>query len=92
MTIPSSSSSARYCHPLSSHTPLTDFTDHVLVVPVVSHACIPQLAVDLLINSPDLSLQRVARLDATRDLIPFVGSDEGGGGGLTTSLEGEQLW
>jgi hypothetical protein len=59
-------------------------------VPVVSHACIPQLAVDLLINSPELGLQRAARLDATRDLIPFVGSDEGGKGGLTTSLEGEQ--
>ncbi|PWN22199.1 hypothetical protein BCV69DRAFT_281210 [Microstroma glucosiphilum] len=87
MTVPSSSSLPRYCHPISASASLPDFTGHVLVVPVVSHACIPQLAVDLLINSPELKLQRVARLDATRDLIPFVGSDEGGNGGLTTSLE-----
>lgn len=63
------------------------FEGHTLLLPTVSHASVPQLAVDLLITDASLGLKRVGRLDAAQDLIPFVGFDEGSSSGITTPLE-----
>ncbi|CAO1633539.1 unnamed protein product [Jaminaea pallidilutea] len=64
-----------------------DFTGHTLLLPTVSHASIPQLAVDLLLYHEDLALRRVGRLDVSRNVIPFIGQAEDAAGGLVTAME-----
>lgn len=71
---------------------LVDFSNHTLVIPTVSHASVPQLAVDLLLHSKDLSLDKIGCLDTSGDLVPFVGEAEdrnqsAGTIGLSTPLE-----
>lgn len=61
------------------------FQGHTLIIPTVSHASVPQLATDLLLNAPELSVTKVGRLNVSGDVIPFVGPDESTG--LTTALE-----
>jgi len=60
------------------------FSGKTLVVPVVSAANVPQLAVDILIASLDLS--RLGTFDS-RYLVPVVGGREGCEYGVTTPLE-----
>ncbi|CAO1614246.1 unnamed protein product [Sympodiomycopsis kandeliae] len=68
-----------------SSSKLESFEGHTLIVPTVSHASVPQLATDLLLNAANLSLTKSGRLDVSGDLIPFVGPDDLTG--LTTPLE-----
>lgn len=80
--------------PASAATHATSFQGHTLIVPTVSFASVPQLAVDLLLYDESLQLDKAGAIDTCGDLIPFVGpSDSKRGkaasGLITTPLEGE---
>lgn len=95
--------SSRYFIPSSAKSstghasPPPSFHGHTLVIPTVSFASIPQLAVGLLLWDDALALRKVGRLNSSGDLIPFVGpsetrpskgdSDGDGAAGITTPLE-----
>lgn len=68
------------------------FSGTILVIPVVSIANVPQLAVDLLIHSAGLA--RKTMLDHSL-LYPFAGSREDVGapcsGGIATALDGKGI-
>ncbi|KAL9711638.1 hypothetical protein Ac2012v2_004709 [Leucoagaricus gongylophorus] len=66
--------------------PTKDFqsTGKVLIVPVVSAANVPQLAVDLIITT--LRLERIGVVDPSY-FVPVVGGREDGEPGVTTALE-----
>ncbi|KAF8586688.1 hypothetical protein K439DRAFT_1631393, partial [Ramaria rubella] len=70
--------------PNVSDNDLSVLSAKTLVVPIVSAANIPQLAVDVLIAS--LSLFRLGTFDASSH-VPVVGGREGGELGVTTPLE-----
>ncbi|KAH7916538.1 PAC2 family-domain-containing protein [Hygrophoropsis aurantiaca] len=71
---------------MSFYTPTSrlKLAGKILVIPVVSVANVPQLAVDLLITS--LALSRVGVFDP-KLLVPVVGAREDGLPGITTPLE-----
>ncbi|EPQ27246.1 uncharacterized protein PFL1_05169 [Pseudozyma flocculosa PF-1] len=74
-------------YPLTRTGPPPSFEDNTLILPMVSVGSVPQLAVDLLLHSPALALEKVARLDHS-DCIPFAGPDEGAkGNAISTALE-----
>jgi len=77
-------------HPTGSYP--ASLKDTTLIIPIVSTANLPQLAVDLLISS--LALERVGILDGGLLLLPVVGGREDGLLGVTTPLEvyGKQGW
>ncbi|KAJ8514392.1 hypothetical protein ONZ45_g8058 [Pleurotus djamor] len=70
-----------FFHPTDSDF---DFGGKTLVIPVVSTANLPQLAVDLLITS--LGLRLLGVFDS-QYFVPAVGSRDGGIDGITTPLE-----
>lgn len=80
---------------VSSDTLKNLFAGHTLLLPTVSHASVPQLAVDLLLQPqphllqqpcyPLRNLKHVGRLDVAGDVFPFVGTSEEGG--MVTSVE-----
>ncbi|KAN0062870.1 hypothetical protein ACQY0O_004691 [Thecaphora frezii] len=87
----SPSDTHRFLYPLPAHGDgdgrALETAGHTLLLPVVSVGSAPQLAVDLLLRSPLLSLQKIARLDHS-DCIPFAAPPEHAGrGDITTPLE-----
>ncbi|PWY99365.1 hypothetical protein BCV70DRAFT_200941 [Testicularia cyperi] len=75
----------------SSSSANTLFQGATLLIPAVSIGSVPQLTVDLLLQSDDLALKKVGRLDPSF-CVPFVGAQEPspahhGSTGLCTALE-----
>ncbi|PWN53119.1 hypothetical protein IE53DRAFT_404803 [Violaceomyces palustris] len=65
-----------FIYPLAStSTAPLSFKGSTLILPVVSVGSAPQLAVDLIINSKDLGLRKVARIDPNY-CLPFIGPSE----------------
>lgn len=59
--------------PISSDVETGSLSGDTLLIPAVSIGSVPQLAFDLLVHAPELSLQRVAHVCASRLCLPFVG-------------------
>lgn len=70
---------------------MLDLKGRTLVLPVISVGSVPQLAMDLLIHSPSLECECVARLDGA-ECVPFVAPGEGREQTVYTALDGRSRY
>jgi PAC2 family len=65
--------SGQWLVPISPSVEHGSLSSDTLLIPAVSIGSVPQLAFDLLVHDPELALQRIAHVGASRLCLPFVG-------------------